>query len=260
VLTVENLSSAPLAWMQAAYRPIAPMDNRFSDRSALIQDRIAAAAQRAGRDPRQVRLVAVAKTAGPGSLQEAWQHGQRDFGHNRVQALIEHHAVLPEANWHLIGPLQSNKARKAVERVNCIETLTDAKLAGSLNRLAGELRSSPLRVLIQVNLDPSDGRPGLPIQGEPADPSELEALCSELAGLEQLDLRGLMTIAPAVASPDGLHRHFACLRELAEGLTQNRYLPPSPDLSMGMSGDFEIAIEEGATLVRVGRALFPPAS
>ena len=235
------------------------MDSRFSDRSALIQDRMDSAARRAGRDPRRVRLVAVAKTADPADLQEAWEHGHRDFGHNRVQALMEHHAVLPEANWHLIGPLQSNKARKAVERVSWIETLADLKLAHSLDRLAGELRSSPLRVLIQVNLEPSDGRPGLPIQPHAADHSELEALCLGLAALEHLDLRGLMTIAPAEASAADLHQHFARMRELAEGLTQNRFLPASPELSMGMSGDFEIAIEEGATLVRVGRALFPPA-
>jgi pyridoxal phosphate enzyme (YggS family) len=235
------------------------MDSSFSDRSALIQDRIAAAAQRAGRDPRSVRLIAVAKTADPQSLREAWQHGQRDFAHNRVQPLVDHHAVLPEANWHLIGPLQSNKARKAVERVQCMETLTHAKLAQTLNRLVEELRDHPLRVLIQVNLDPSDGRPGVPLSGPSADSSELQRLCSAVSAFEHLDLQGLMTIAPAEASPAQLHRHFAGLRELAEDLTQNRYLPPSPELSMGMSGDFEIAVEEGATLVRIGRALFPPA-
>lgn len=205
-------------------------------------------------------MVAVAKTADQASLQEAWGHGQRDFAHNRVQPLMEHHAVLPDANWHLIGPLQSNKARKAVERVHCIETLSEVKLAQSLNRLAGELRSSPLGVLIQINLDPSDGRPGLPIQSKSTDPGELHTLCSALVELDQLDLRGLMTIAPADASPIELHRHFARLRELAEGMAQNQYLPPYPELSMGMSGDFEIAVEEGATLVRVGRALFPPAN
>lgn len=236
------------------------MDSRFSDRSALIQDRIAAAARRAGRDPQNVRLVAVAKTADPASLQEAWEDGHRDFGHNRVQALMEHHAVLPDANWHLIGPLQSNKARKAVERVLWIETLTDLKLAQSLDRLAEELRTSPLRVLIQVNLDPNDGRPGLPIQLHEADSPKLEALCAGIAELKHLDLRGLMTIAPAEASSARLHQHFASLRALAEGLAQNQYLPSSPELSMGMSGDFEIAVEEGATLVRVGRALFPPAN
>jgi pyridoxal phosphate enzyme (YggS family) len=236
------------------------MHSRFSDRSARILDRIAAAAQRSGRDPKRVRLVAVAKTADRQSLQEAWESGQRDFAHNRVQPLIEHHAVLPQAHWHLIGPLQSNKARKAVEHVQCIETVASVKLAQSLDRLAGELRNEPLGVLIQVNLDPSDGRPGLPIVDKSADRGDLHQLCATLAGLDHLDLRGLMTIAPAAASPVQLHGHFAGLRELAEGLTQNGYLPPSPELSMGMSGDFEIAVEEGATLVRVGRALFPPAN
>lgn len=236
------------------------MDSHFSDRSAQIHERMADAARRVGRDPGTVRLVAVAKTANDQALLEAWEHGHRDFGHNRVQALMEHQTVLPQANWHLIGPLQSNKARKAVERANWIETLADLKLAAQLDRLAGELRPDPLKVLIQVNLDPSDGRPGLPVVAGSAGPSELEALCRAIAAFKHLDLRGLMTIAAANANASELRRHFGNLRELAEGLAQNRLLPPSPELSMGMSGDFEIAIEEGATLVRVGRALFPPAN
>ncbi|MAW59654.1 MAG: YggS family pyridoxal phosphate-dependent enzyme [Planctomycetes bacterium] len=234
------------------------MNARFVDRRAAILDRIAAAASRAGRDPAEVRLVAVAKTAGPASLREAWEAGHRHFAHNRVQPLMEHHEVLPEANWHLIGPLQRNKARKAVERVCMIETVADLKLASSLNRLAAELRPTPLPVLLQLNLHPADGRPGFPAAGGAA-LDALAAFAGQLQGLEHLELQGLMTIAAADADDQALHRHFARVRELGDQLAKMELLPSDPVLSMGMSGDFEIAVEEGATLVRVGRALFPPA-
>lgn len=233
------------------------MEDRFIDRKEAILARIADAAGRAGRSADQIRLVAVAKTAEEAGLREAWEAGHRAFGHNRVQPLMAHHAVLPEADWHLIGPLQRNKARKAVERVCMVETLADLRLAQGLDRLAAELRESPLPVLIQVNLQPEDGRPGWPLAV--ADPSEpLHAFANAIRELPHLALQGLMTIAAAGADEPQLRGHFARLRLLAEELTDHRLLPPSPVLSMGMSGDFETAIEEGATLVRVGRALFPP--
>lgn len=259
-MTAGNLSSAQDRCREAKIPPIYPMSSRYTDRSAAIQARMEAAAQRSGRAASEVRLVAVAKTATPATLHEAWEAGQRHFAHNRVQPLLEHHAVLPEANWHLIGPLQRNKARKAVERVQCIETLADLKLAHALNRLAAELRSEPLPVLLQINRQPEDGRPGLAFSDPARDRDLIHGFCQELTVLENLELRGLMTIAAAEADEAELHRHFRGVRELATDLVQNRYLPAQPELSMGMSGDFEIAIEEGATLVRVGRALFPPAS
>lgn len=233
------------------------MKARFIDRKDAILERIAAAAGRAGRSADQVELVAVAKTAEEAGLREAWAAGHRAFGHNRVQPLMAHHSVLPEADWHLIGPLQRNKARKAVERISMMETVADLRLAETLDRLAAELRAEPLPILLQINLQPQDGRPGLPMApGQSVEP--VQALAEACAGLPHLALHGLMTIAAAEAGEAGLHQHFARLRELAEDLARDRLLPSSPVLSMGMSGDFEIAIEEGATLVRVGRALFPP--
>lgn len=233
------------------------MTASFIDRKEAILERISSAASRTGRSADQVELVAVAKTADRSSLLEAWEAGHRAFGHNRVQPLAAHHAILPEADWHLIGPLQRNKARKAVERIAIIETLAELRLAETLDRLAEELRDSPLPVLLQINLQPQDGRPGLPLPTGGSTES-IQNLAAALASLPHLALRGLMTIAAADASESELHQHFSRLRLLGEELAQDRLLPVSPVLSMGMSGDFEIAIEEGATLVRVGRALFPP--
>ncbi|MCH2101493.1 MAG: YggS family pyridoxal phosphate-dependent enzyme [Planctomycetes bacterium] len=233
------------------------MEASFTDRKDAILARINSAAERAGRKPSEVELVAVAKTATEKLLREAWQAGHRSYGHSRVQPLMAHHAVLPEAAWHLIGPLQRNKSRKAVKRVRMIETLAEIRLAETLNRLASELRCEPLPVLLQVNLQPEDGRPGLSwAVGDSSEP--LHAFAQEVLEFPHLQLRGLMTIAAPGAGESELHRHFARLRELSEELHNHQLLPSSPVLSMGMSGDFEIAIEEGATLVRVGRALFPP--
>ena len=233
------------------------MEDRFIVRKEAILARIAAAAELSGRSADQIQLVAVAKTAEEAGLREAWEAGHRAFGHNRVQPLVAHHAVLPEADWHLIGPLQRNKARKAVERVSMVETVADLRLAQTLDRLAAELRTSPLPVLVQVNLRPQDGRPGWSL--DETDSSEpLHAFASAIQDLPHLALHGLMTIAAADADQGQLRGHFARLRMLSEELADHRLLPASPVLSMGMSGDFETAIEEGATLVRVGRALFPP--
>lgn len=229
------------------------MTTTFEERRDQVVARIAAAAARAGRSADRIRLVAVAKTADEDGLRAAWEAGQRHYAHNRVQRLVEHHAVLPEAAWHLVGPLQRNKARKAVERVSCIETVASVKLADALDRLAAELRADPLPVLVQVNLTPEDGRAGV-------DRAALAPLLEQLAELAHLRVDGLMTIATQGADEDALRRHFAGLRELAARRPEAALLPPDPELSMGMSDDFEIAVEEGATLVRVGRALFPPSA
>jgi len=224
----------------------------LADRLADIRARIAAAAARAGRDPAAVRLVAVAKTASPEDLRQAWRAGQRDFGHNRVQALAEHHAVLPEARWHLIGPLQRNKAGEALALASTIQTVGDLRIAERLQRLL-EARGADRRcpVLVQVNLSPEDGRYG-------CDAEALPPLLESLGALDRLQPRGLMTLGPRGAGPGRLRQHFAALRLLAEGAAGRGQFPPCPELSMGMTEDYEIAVEEGATLVRVGRAIFPP--
>jgi PLP dependent protein len=228
------------------------MTNTFASRMALIQQRVEAAAVAHGRAASEVRVVAVAKTASDSDLLEAQAAGHRCFAHNRVQPLQQQQAVVPAAEWHLIGPLQRNKARKAMPLIGMLQTLAGEKLADHLNRLAEELRESPLPVLLQVNLTPEDGRAGL-------HPDQVQPFLDPFANWPWLDCRGLMTMAPFQADADLLHRHFAQLRKLATDCQDRGLLPPTTELSMGMSNDFEIAIAEGATLVRIGRALFPPA-
>jgi len=227
-----------------------------ADRIASVRARIAEAAQRAGRDASRVRVVAVAKTASAAELRAAWDAGQRVFGHNRVQALQRDHAVLPQAEWHAIGPLQGNKVRDALLCASWIQVVGEVRTAERLARALQEpslARSARLPVLLQANLDPADGRYGCRLDALPA-------LAEAVQALPSLELRGLMAIGAADADPGSLRRGFASLREAAEKLAGAGMLPLAPELSMGMSDDFEIAVEEGATLVRVGRTIFPPAS
>ncbi len=214
-----------------------------------IHQRIAEASRRSGRDIREVRLLAVAKTATADTLRDAWSAGQRSFAHNRIDRLAEHYAVLPEADWHVIGPLQNKKMRRAVEMAACIQTVGDLQTVERLSRRIHNLGKNPVSVLLQVNLTPQDGRYGVV-------ESEAAALLESCLKSAAVTPSGLMTMAPQNASSDSLHEHFARLRTLAGELV-TLGLPKTHELSMGMSEDFEIAIEEGATLVRVGRAIFP---
>lgn len=216
-----------------------------------LQHRVQQAALRAGRRPQRVRLLGVAKTATPEGLQAAWDAGLRDFGHNRIQALEEHQKVLPEACWHVIGPLQSNKIRRALEVAACLQSLSELRLGKRLARVLEEQGRQDFPCLIQVNLQPEDGRHGCPAD-------QVRPLIEQLAALPQLKVAGLMTLGPHRASEKTLRQHFATLNRLAETLVSQSLLPPDPEISMGMTEDFEWAVEEGATLVRIGRALFPP--
>lgn len=224
-----------------------------ADRLREVSERVADAARKAGRRPEEVALIAVAKTATPDTLREAWAAGQRRFGHNRVQALEAHHAVLPEAEWHLIGPVQGNKVRRAAALASWIQTVGEARTAERLARVLQEEEagSAPRPILVQVNLTPEDGRYGCPA-------GELAPLLERLAGAGALEVRGLMTIAPHGAPSSELRRHFAALAQLARAEAEVGRLPAASELSMGMTEDFEVAVEEGATLVRIGRAIFTP--
>ncbi len=231
----------------------APPDRALVEAFALAhraaRDRIAAAAARAGRDPATVILVAVSKTVPPDRVRAAVAAGLDLLGENRVQEAMAKIPEVPGARWHLVGPLQSNKARRAVELFQMIQTVDGLDLARRLDRLAGELRpSSPLPVLLQVNVGDDPGKAGF-------DPAGVASALPELLQLAGLRVEGLMTIGRLVAAPEDARPTFRALRELSAEL---RSLHPSlgAELSMGMSDDFEIAIEEGATIVRVGRALF----
>lgn len=211
--------------------------------------RIAAACARVGRDPTEVALVAVSKTVDAGRLRAAVAAGLTLLGENRVQEGAAKASAVPGATWHLVGPLQSNKARRAVEVFDVIESVDGTELATRLDRLVAEVRPGQrYPVLLQVNVDRDPAKAGL------SPDAILDALPVILA-LPNLAVGGLMTVGRLATDPDDARATFRGLRALA---AEARATHPGlgPALSMGMSDDFELAIEEGATIVRVGRALF----
>jgi pyridoxal phosphate enzyme (YggS family) len=219
------------------------------DARERVLERIAGACRRSGRDASSVQLVAVTKTVAPERIRQAIAAGLSTFGENRVQEAGAKVLAVAGATWHLIGPLQSNKARRAVELFDAIQTVESVVLARRLDRLAGELRPGQgLPALIQVNIDRDPAKAGI-------DPTELDRAFDDLAGLDNLRIDGLMTVGRQVASPDDARSTFRALRELSERLRVT-HAELGPALSMGMTDDFEVAIEEGATIVRIGRALF----
>lgn len=216
---------------------------------AAIRARMDAAAISVGRRPGEVTLVAVSKRNPAEAVAMALAAGQVDFGENYVQeAAGKIPALGAGPRWHLIGHLQTNKARQAAELFAVIQTLDSLKLARALDRQAGEL-GKRLTVLLQVSLAGEAQKSGLA-------PDQVPALAQAVAALPHLDLRGLMTMPPFFDDPEAARPYFAQLRQLAHTLAPD--LPPQAmsQLSMGMSGDFEAAIQEGATLVRVGTAIF----
>ncbi len=216
---------------------------------AAVEARIDAAAKRAGRDPGSVQVVAVSKTVPSGRVRAAVAAGLGVLGENRVQEAAAKIPDVPGASWHLVGPLQGNKARRAVELFDVIQSLDGLDLARRLDRLAGELRPGrPLPVLLQVNVAGDVAKAGF-------SPAAVAEALPALSVLANLRLDGLMTIGRLVTDPQDARPTFIALRALSDSL---RAVSPAlgPALSMGMSDDFEVAVEEGATIVRVGRALF----
>lgn len=215
---------------------------------ADIRGRIEAAARRAGRDPAAVTLVGVSKTVEPERIRAALDAGLTHLGENRVQEAVEKMIALSDRapTWHLIGHLQRNKARRAVELFDRIETVDSLRLAEALERGAEEI-GRDLRVFVEVNIAEEPQKSGVA-------PGEAAALVDAIDALPWLTVTGLMAIPPRDEDPERSRPHFARLRRLHEELRTGR--PALHHLSMGMSADFEVAVEEGATEVRVGRALF----
>jgi pyridoxal phosphate enzyme (YggS family) len=212
----------------------------LESRLASVRDRIDRACARARRDPASVRLLAVTKVFGAEAIREAWGLGLRDFGENYVQELERKApaiADLTDTRFHLIGHLQSNKTKKAAQLFAAIDSIDSAKLAVRLN---AELK--PLDTMIEVKLSSEETKSG-------ADPADLPAVVDAIRACAHLKLVGLMTVPPWSEDAEKSRPYFARLRELAE-----RHAVP--ELSMGMSNDLEVAIEEGATWVRIGTALF----
>ena len=230
----------------------------IADNLARVRQRISDAAHRAGRRPEDVALMAVTKTFPPEIIREAYEAGQRLFGENRVQEFAEKAASLadlPGIQFHLIGHLQSNKAARAAQIFAGIDSVDSLHLADKLNA-AAEKTGKRLPILIEINVGGEAAKSGA-VPGSP----ELEALLVAAPRLEHLEFRGLMSIPPFTEDTEAARRYFRTLRELRDQIA-GRHLPAvgMDVLSMGMSHDFEIAIEEGSTCVRVGTAIFGPRS
>jgi PLP dependent protein len=218
---------------------------------ARVRERLAAACQRSGRSAAEVKLVAVSKTVPVDRIRLAYEAGVRDFGENRVQEAEAKRPALSDltATWHLIGHLQSNKARPARELFHWVHSVDSLRLAARLDKSA-VCSGERLQVLLEVNLGEEVSKAGVK-------ENEVLELARQVAGLETIELRGLMTIPPFLDDPEQVRPYFRRLRELAAKI-ESANLPgvAMQDLSMGMSHDFEVAIEEGATIVRVGTAIF----
>ena len=221
----------------------------LADRLQEVRDLIERAESGVGRDRGCVELVAVSKSHPPEAILEALEAGQFVFGESRVQeARVKVPALPSRARWHFIGHLQTNKIRHAVvlgfELFHGIDSLNVAR---ELNRIAGETGAHP-RLLLEVNVAGEASKFGFA-------PSALRAQLEEILAFDRLQIEGLMTIAPLAPDPEQSRRHFAALRALRDQL-QTEFAISLPQLSMGMSGDFQVAVEEGATMVRVGSAIF----
>jgi len=218
----------------------------------LIRERIAAAARRAGRNAEDVTLIAVSKTQPVEAIREAYAAGVRHFGENRVQEWEAKRGALGDLNdaaFHLIGHLQSNKAGRAARYFHFVDSVDDFALAQRLDRAVAETGlPGKLRVLIEVHLANEETKSGVALQ-------DLPAVADQVVTMAHLNLAGLMCIPPFLENSEQVRHYFRQLRELRDGLA-SRLRRALPVLSMGMSHDFEVAIEEGATEVRVGTALF----
>jgi pyridoxal phosphate enzyme (YggS family) len=226
----------------------------IADNVAAVRERIAQAASRVGRNPDSITLMAVSKTVEPERIREAYAAGLRVFGENRVQEFSEKASALAdlkEAQWRLIGHLQSNKTKKAAELFHAIDSVDSLRLAEKLNQAAAETNKK-LEVLIEIKVGKEESKAGIPL-----DSPELESLLRAAPQLASLQICGLMTVPPFTDDPEGARPYFRLLRDLHDQIAARKLPGIQMDvLSMGMSHDFEVAIEEGSTCVRVGTAIF----
>ncbi len=215
-----------------------------------VEEKIVAACERAGRKRGDVTLLAVGKTKPAAMIKQLYDLGVRDFGENKVQELSEKYAVLPrDISWHMIGHLQRNKVRQLLEKASLIHSVDSLRLAQTIDDEAGKKGISS-DILIEVNVAGEETKYGF-------SPDEVSEAVNKISLLKNLRVKGLMTIAPYVTNPEENRPVFAALRKISVDIGSKNIDNVSMDiLSMGMSGDYEVAIEEGATIVRVGTALF----
>lgn len=226
----------------------------FADNLRSVRERIDAAAARSDRNAGDIRLMAVTKTFPLGYIEVARQAGLTLFGENRIQEAQSKYQSLaddPELELHLVGHLQRNKAKIAASLFRCVQSIDKLQTAETLNRHCADLGRT-VDILLELNTSGEETKFGF------TDAQQLWRACGQIAQLHSLRIRGVMTVGPFTTDKDRMRRAFASLRECCDGL-HSRYPELSLDtISMGMSGDFEIAIEEGATLIRLGTALFGP--
>lgn len=247
--------------MSGAIEVADAVQRRIGVNLAQVEERIAAACRRVGRQRGEVTLVAVTKTRSLEEIVAAYRSGLRHFGENRVEEAAEKVPPLRQAfaadpaTWHMIGHVQSRKARDAVLLADLVHSVDAVKLAVRLDRFAGEA-GKRLPILLEANVSGEETKYGFPAWDE-AGCAALTAAAREIAGLPNLEVRGLMTMAPIVADPEEARPVFARLRGLRDALRAATGLD-WPELSMGMTDDYVVAVEEGATMVRIGRAIFEP--
>lgn len=226
----------------------------IAENLAKIRESIFLAARRAGRDPSEITLMAVSKTFSPEHIREAYAAGARVFGESKVQEFSGKFpaiADLADAHWHMIGHLQSNKATKAAEIFSAIDSIDSLRVAEKLNSAAEQLKKK-LEVLVEINVGGETAKSGLS-----ADSHEFEDILTSAPQLDHLTFRGLMTVPPFTDDPHQGRSYFRKLRELRDSIASRSLPAVSMEvLSMGMSHDFEVAIEEGSTCVRIGTAIF----
>lgn len=223
----------------------------ISERFENVLAQMGAAAERAGRSPDEIKLIAISKTHGAGRVREALAAGVTDLGENRVQ---EAESKINEigrdaARWHLVGHLQTNKARRAVELFDVIHSVDSPSLVERLERLCAEMNRPELPVLVQIDLAGEETKSGV-------DSASLPTLLKAFTGCDRVKLVGLMTLPPFFEDPECTRPFFKALRDLRDELKAQGHFRGPGELSMGMSHDFEVAIEEGATMVRVGTSIF----
>ncbi len=220
----------------------------LAQRLQEVRTRVDVAARAVGRDPSSVRLVAVSKTKPAAQVEEAYRAGVRELGENYAQELAEKHralAHLPGIAWHFVGRLQTNKAKVVAPIAAMVHAIDSLRLAEELDKRARS-RSEPLPVLVEVNVGGEESKGGV-------EPDALGPLLDAMEKLPLVSLRGLMSIPPPTQSGEGARRFHRALRELRD---RHGGVARLPELSMGMTSDFEVAIEEGATIVRIGTAIF----
>lgn len=215
-----------------------------------VKNNMLKATERAGRNPEDVTLIAVSKTKPVEMIREAYDLGIRDFGENKVQELVDKYDMLPgDIRWHLIGHLQTNKVKYIVDKAYLIHSVDSVKLAKEISKEASK-RSLTVNILIEVNVSGEESKFGV-------SPDKLLETTEEIAALPAINIKGLMTVAPYVVDPEQNRGIFAQMMKFTVDIMQKNIDNVSMDfISMGMSGDYEVAIEEGATYIRVGTSIF----